>query len=338
MTSPTVPPASAERLPRPAAKRRALQLALLLGGLIGLGFLCGGQAHADDTSPSATSAPSATSGLPGISGLSHTLASRHPVAPETAPLVEKVVRPVLGTVRPVLDAVPPVLDTVRQVTEPVGEWAGQVVGGVAESVTHPLPGGPDGPPALPELPELPVDPGHALPQPGPSEPADPADPAEPAVPAATADPAAASTAATAATTATSGARTASATAPLAHDPAAESGEHGARAHAVVQAGPRTFGSAATASDGPVRRGGTHHTPVARHTAAPAPAAPGTPQRPDGAPVANASASDGGASRHSELHATSFGVRVPVLLPPGALASGAPAPVADRHRDIPEFPG
>ncbi|WP_416983650.1 hypothetical protein [Streptomyces sp. T028] len=49
MTSPTVLPAAALRVLcvlREAAGRRALQLALLVGGLLALGFLCGGQAQA----------------------------------------------------------------------------------------------------------------------------------------------------------------------------------------------------------------------------------------------------------------------------------------------------
>jgi hypothetical protein len=46
---------------RTAAGRRALQLALLVGGLFVLGFLCGEQAHAADGVTSATSATSAAS-------------------------------------------------------------------------------------------------------------------------------------------------------------------------------------------------------------------------------------------------------------------------------------
>ncbi|NEB79254.1 hypothetical protein G3I40_29150, partial [Streptomyces sp. SID14478] len=68
------------------------------------------------------------------------------------------------------------------------------------------------------------------------------------------------------------------------------------------------------------------------------ATPGAPSRPDGVPAANASAGDAGSTRHGDLHAAAFGVQAPVLLVPGAFASGAPAPVVDRHREIPEFPG
>ncbi|MER5439261.1 hypothetical protein [Streptomyces sp. NPDC002790] len=69
-----------------------------------------------------------------------------------------------------------------------------------------------------------------------------------------------------------------------------------------------------------------------------PASPVVPQRPDGVPSAGASAGDGGSSRHGDLHAAAFGDRAPVLLASGATASAGTAPVVDRLRDIPEFPG
>lgn len=73
-------------------------------------------------------------------------------------------------------------------------------------------------------------------------------------------------------------------------------------------------------------------------AAARPASPVVPQRPDGAPSAGASAGDGGSTRHGDLHAATFGGRAPVLLASGATASAGTAPVVDRLRDIPEFPG
>ena len=48
MTSPAVLPGAALRVMRTAAGRRALQVALLVGGLFVLGFLCGEQAQAAD--------------------------------------------------------------------------------------------------------------------------------------------------------------------------------------------------------------------------------------------------------------------------------------------------
>ncbi|MBO1335137.1 hypothetical protein [Streptomyces sp. VRA16 Mangrove soil] len=94
---------------------------------------------------------------------------------------------------------------------------------------------------------------------------------------------------------------------------------------------------APAACGGVSGMSAHPQEGAPHTEA-RPAAPSVPGHPDGAPVANASMSDGGSTRHGDLHAAAFGSRVPVLLQPGATASGPAAPVADRLREIPEFPG
>ncbi|MFD3585020.1 hypothetical protein [Streptomyces sp. NPDC058683] len=60
MTSPAVVPGSAARVSRTAAGRRALQLALLAGGLLALGLLCGGRAQAAEGTPSAPAVPSLT--------------------------------------------------------------------------------------------------------------------------------------------------------------------------------------------------------------------------------------------------------------------------------------
>ncbi|MEU1182216.1 hypothetical protein ABZ464_32185 [Streptomyces sp. NPDC005820] len=53
MASSTVLPGAALRVLREAVGRRALQLALLVGGLIAFGFLCGGQAQAAEGTPTA---------------------------------------------------------------------------------------------------------------------------------------------------------------------------------------------------------------------------------------------------------------------------------------------
>ncbi|MEV5612855.1 hypothetical protein [Streptomyces sp. NPDC052225] len=298
MTPSTTPPAPAARLLRTAAGRRALQLALLLGGLVALGLLCGGRAHADDTSTA--------------------------LAPRAAAVGERVAEPVERVAEPVREArarvvepvrekvVRPAVDTARKVTEPVGDAelihaatdiatgvtgtvsrvTGDAVGGLASVTPEPLPSGAAD---LPALPELPAPPGQSEPpaaQPAPAPPASPA--------------------------------------PHHADPAPRSGARPAEA----PAGPAAYG---TAWFGDVHGTHPHHADAAGRIAV-HPAEPGVPARPDGIPSANASAGDGGSTRHGDLHAAAFGARVPVLLPPGALASGRPAPVADRHRDIPEFPG
>ncbi|MFF4043770.1 hypothetical protein [Streptomyces sp. NPDC001816] len=130
---------------RTAAGRRALQLALLVGGLFLLGFLCGEQAHA---------------------------AERTPVTPATS------VVPVTGhedTVRTVTErVVTPVRKVVQTTSQALEERRAQAPA---------LPAAPSVPlPKLPEVPEVSVPPVHALPEPVAPEPG--ADRHDSAVPAA----------------------------------------------------------------------------------------------------------------------------------------------------------
>ena len=302
MTSPIALPAPAERLLRAAAGRRALQLALLLGGLIGLGLLCGGQAHADDTPGPLTPRHAAVRDAAKRDTAIRDTAIRDAATKPVRDLRDAPDR-VLGEVRtrvvePVREkVVRPVAETVRQVTEPVGELTGGLVEGLTQAAPKPLP---DRPPKLPGLPGLP---GGSDQEPAPAEPPGTTAPAEPV----TSHPA----------------------------PEHRKKHPAARPHSTAPAGPTAYD---TVPFSDVRKdGGAYRAAAARHTAA-QPAAPGAPSRPDGAPVANASAGDGSSTRHGDLHAAAFGSRVPVLLPPGALAPGGTAPVIDRHRDIPEFPG
>ncbi|MFI0237042.1 hypothetical protein [Streptomyces sp. NPDC016845] len=342
----TVSPAPAERLPRPVARRRALQLALLLGGLIGLGFLCGGQAHAEGASGTLryTAAQETTGGGSEQPGHGHGVLGGllgRDGAPED--------RNVVGTVRdtvllPVLDTVQnTVQDTVRGVTEPVGELAGQVVDGLASAAPRPLPGGP------PVLPGLPDAPGAIVPLPAPPRPTAPVTPANPAEPPASAGPAG-STDADADTTGSAAPVTSAASGVEAEAerqaPDAARGEPHAPGpyapgpYALAPAGPTAYDPAGTGAVQENRADAhPHRSSAARHTVAPQPAAPHAPVHPGGVLVAGASAADGGGSRHGDLHAAAFaGRRVSVLLPPGAFASGTAAPVTDRHRDIPVLPG
>ncbi|MFI7340083.1 hypothetical protein ACIBUY_19380 [Streptomyces sp. NPDC050085] len=308
MTSQTTLPVPAGRLLRAAVGRRALQLALLLGGLIGLGLLCGGQAHADDSVGSLLQRHAAVHEVGEVRPMrevrERVVERVRDLAPVRATEAVRATEPVHATeavrvTEPVRDkVVRPVADVVRQVVRPVGELTGQVVEGLAGAASRPLPSG------TPRLPGLPGWPGGSDPEPAPSVPPVPSAPAD---------------------------RSGTAAPASAH---AAEGEHHKRSAEV--AGPKAYG-AALFSDVPAHephRGST----AARHTAAQSPAPGGIPTRPDGAPVANASAGDGSSTRHGDLHAAAFDSRVPVLLPPGAPASARPAPVADRHRDIPEFPG
>ncbi|WP_425830434.1 hypothetical protein [Streptomyces fractus] len=114
-------------------------------------------------------------------------------------------------------------------------------------------------------------------------------------------------------------------------PAAQGDRHGAaeaRSHAAPR-GPQAYDVA--------RFGDVEKTHAGARAEA-RPASPFVPQRPDGGPSAGTSVGDGGSSRHGDLHAAAFGGRAPVLLASGATASAGTAPVIDRLRDIPEFPG
>ncbi|WP_145968855.1 hypothetical protein [Streptomyces hyaluromycini] len=108
------------RVLRTAPERRALQLALLVGGLLALGFLCGQQAQAAEGVPST---PSLTSVVPQkASPRDAVTPHRVPVTPVVAG-VHEVVRSVTDTVAatvnsPVTSALTETLtETVRQVTE-----------------------------------------------------------------------------------------------------------------------------------------------------------------------------------------------------------------------------
>ncbi|MCQ4214199.1 hypothetical protein [Streptomyces longispororuber] len=341
MTSPMALPAPAERLPRSTGGRRALQLALLLGGLIALGFLCGGRAHADASADSLVphtaavrdAASDAVRGVrervvepvrervaePAAEPVREHLAE--PVQEHvTEPVRRQVTDPVRGrvvdpvreqvadratepvrehVVDPVNDRVlRPVLHTVGDVVRPVGELTGAVVGGLADAAPRPLP---SGPPSWPGLPGLPGLPGVSDPAPQPPTAGVPQQPGTDAVPAGTEK------------------------RPARPDTKSPAGR---TAHAVVDQG-----TGYVYGYGPA---GHRAAPVAR--AAGQPGAPAAPPRPDGVPSAGTAAGDGGSPRHGDLHAAAFGGRLPVLLVPGALAPGTASPVADRHRDIPEFPG
>ncbi|MHB9759308.1 hypothetical protein ACYBSK_33435 [Streptomyces sp. BYX5S] len=103
-------------------------------------------------------------------------------------------------------------------------------------------------------------------------------------------------------------------------------------------------SAHAATSGPRAHGAAQFGAVqgpataAAHDVARSGSAPYMPERPDGVPSVGASAGDGGSTRHGDLHAAAFGDRAPVLLASGATASAGTSPVVDRLRDIPEFPG
>ncbi|MER5948803.1 hypothetical protein ABT127_22400 [Streptomyces sp. NPDC001904] len=327
MTSPAVSLAPAARLAHVVGGRRALRLALLFGGLIVLCLLCGGRAQASGS----------TDGLVPAAGLSaepRLPAAQKPVGQSAEKRVEqsekhlrKPVRQAAQKVaqktgqRPAREAVTKAARTTGAVVHRVRDTADTVdeVAERAEARTTrtPLTGtvrtavGTTVRSAVRHV----VEPVEEL----AGEVARPL-PEVPGLPGAGAEPSAPSAGVTV--------------------PGPAPAERVASQHPTVTTAQRSAG--ATGCD-PVRfddgsaTGAGQPAAGVRHTAA-RPAAPSVPPGPDNAPVANASLGDGGSTRHGDLHAAAFGSRVPVLLTPGATASGDASPVLDRLREIPSFPG
>ncbi|MGI5481141.1 hypothetical protein [Streptomyces lavendofoliae] len=142
-------------VPRPArgtVARRALAVVLFLGGLLALGLLLGGPAHAADQSRTARVAPVDDVDHAGPAATAERLATAHEAAAATGGRVtaafreaEEAAGPALGT------AAAPVTNAVPEATEGLTQ------------VTGALPGVPS-PPGLPAAPPAP------LPQPGPGTP------------------------------------------------------------------------------------------------------------------------------------------------------------------------
>ncbi|MFE0514545.1 hypothetical protein, partial [Streptomyces sp. NPDC058964] len=290
--------------PPPPPGRRALQLALLLGGLLALGFLCGQQAHAADGTPPVTpvaSAPPASADP--VRAVPRKLPAKSVVEAVTAP-VAPVAAPVAAPVEHAGDravaAVAP-LDrgaagsVTRRAVRPVGDLAGAVTQRLDEARGRlpALPATPSLPklPKLPELPGLSEPPGRLLPAPVHSGPG-------------TKQPGTAR-------------------------PLSGHGIRGATARTAADAtATGAYGPAPAPEPGPVA-----------HLAAPRADAPGRPAPPgdqDGAPGRPAVDSD--SSRHGGAHAVTPNDRAPLRLAPGAAAHVEAAGTRDGHPDIPVFPG
>lgn len=125
MTAVVAHPLAALRVLRRAGRRRALRVVFLLGGLLALGFLWGGQAHAVEAPP----------------------VPAHDSAAAVVPAQKPVQKPVSEAEQVVREAVAPVADVVRRVARPIGELKDRVA---------------EHRPATPELP-APALPASALP-------------------------------------------------------------------------------------------------------------------------------------------------------------------------------
>ncbi|MFF2507886.1 hypothetical protein ACFVTY_31655 [Streptomyces sp. NPDC058067] len=351
MSSPVAPPVAAPRVVRAAAGRRALDLALrvtlLVGGLIALGLLCGGRAHAaegvvpapegagdravhapavtDPATPAVTdvSAPAGTD----ISAPADASAISAPADASTAePTVKPTAEPSTGThvTRTTHVArttgtthIARVRDIVRsRVAVPVGTRVAQPL---RNQVLDPAVRDvrdvrevvrPVGGLAKEIVSGLVADaPPRFLPRP----PSMPGLPGVPGTPGGAPGPSGV------------GAHTAPATGtvPRADTAPGDHARHGAR----EETGPGGGFALAPA------HGMTARATVAKAVRTPVP----TPAFPSGSTVGQ-SAGDGSSTRHCDLAAAAFGSGSTARLLSGATAPAHAAPTRDRQRDIPEFPG
>ncbi|MFJ9703695.1 hypothetical protein [Streptomyces sp. NPDC101234] len=296
------------RVLRTAVGRRALQLALLVGGLLALGFLCGGQAQAAE---GVSSTPSSTSVVTSI--VTQKVPLRDLVTPHRPHKAAAARKPATAAapVVPVADVpvadkalgVPEAGEAVRSVTRTVTSTTSTVTRSLDETVRQVSERLPVELPALPvtpvvQVPELPVVselPGVLLPAPVTSAPR----PAQPQT-------------------------------PVMHDAGQGKPRTKAPAATAVSYGPRI--TVVTPAQGEAQRAAVHRAVGT----ADAPTRPAPAGDPDGA--LGKSAVDGTASRHADAYAVTFADRAPLRLVPGAAACVDAAGTRDRFRDIPVFPG
>ncbi|MBJ6639992.1 hypothetical protein H4K36_22860 [Streptomyces sp. DHE7-1] len=363
MTLTAAPFGTAVRTLRTAAGRRALQLALLLGGLLALGFLCGEQAHAAEGTPAvpvSSAQPrtghenATTAEAPTIKAL--TIKAPTIKAPTTkAPTTEaEATGTTTAKASSVTAPTRTVTATAKSVTAPATE-AGSVVAPdaeaapVAERAVTSVRGVTDGTAveravtsvgAVTERVVAPVrtvvretagtlDTARATALPGSSSVPVPQLPGisdrlpVPQPPAPV--------------TPEPRPDRHGGMAPAAGQaerPGAESSKPGHRAAAPARPSAVTYGPDA----GPAAAQAPAHIPTRSATAAAgAPAQrPTPPADPDGA--LGKQATDGTASRHGDAHAIALDGRAPLRLLPGTTARVDAPGTRERHRDIPLFPG
>ncbi|MEU7207642.1 hypothetical protein AB0B06_04490 [Streptomyces sp. NPDC044989] len=292
-------PGAVLRVLRTAGGRRALHVALLVGGVFVLGLLCGGRAQAADGAPGA---------LEDTVGRVLDVPAQTGSRPETRSPVVRAVRE--RVVRPVGDVV------AQTVTEGLEGLEAAVQTDVPPSRLLPAPSGPIDAPDLTEVPDL-ADLADLTDPIAPSAPSAPdvQDPRTEPAPRATADPAD-----------TSGAEDRSGA--LGY-PAVEGG--GSPAPAAGYGPKPGLGTVTAAPAAPTR---THPAGIA-HTEY-APAHPGPTGDPDGA-LGTASGADQGAPRHGDARAVAPQPRIMFRLVPGAPERADAAGVREPYRDIPVSP-
>jgi hypothetical protein len=367
---------AALRTTRTAAGRRALQLVLLAGALVVLGFLCGGRAQAAEGSSTASVSLSSAGAVPsgpvdGVRSLTSSVVGTvgrlthlpgapavHPGAPTAPP---KPVVPVESKPNPAAPAAPSVPKPAAEppaktpevpeppanpVTDPVAP-----VDPVTRPVTDPVTGSPTTPastvPVLgPPAGQLVQSVGGRVLQPvgdlvetvtaGLGEAAAQIPPLT-SLPSMPALPGAPSLPGLPALPVH--------TLPVPVTQAPQPGAAGHAAEAAVDDRRSGAGAGGTAY-GPRSRAAHVDTAAATHVRGVGQRMPGAgyapaQQAPDADPtgeLVSRSAVDNGSSRHSDAHAVPLNHRAPMLLVPGAAARADAAGIRDRHRDIPVFPG
>ncbi|MFF3483813.1 hypothetical protein ACFYXC_11055 [Streptomyces sp. NPDC002701] len=304
---------------RGSVGRRALHVALLVGGLFVLGLLWGKQASAAE----------------GVAAGSNHRAATVEVQRVLRPVTEQVPRPVTGQIlRPVTEqAVRPVTDVVvpsaaghvvRPVGRPIGDLVDQITGGIAGQPAPPqgwptlphLPPLPDVPvPGFPEAPGLPLPEVPGVPEmPGQTPPAGTGAPQRPDGP-------------------TDGDQAAGQTAEKQAVEEQVPGKSREENGAPAAFGPRFAGGFAAADSGARLRAHPRH--VTASGVAP------VHQVPDSDPAGVSgghSAADSGSPRHGDAQAVTSSERLRSALVPGAAEDVTAAGTRDRHRDIPASPG
>ncbi|MCT9143923.1 hypothetical protein [Streptomyces violarus] len=368
MTSSAALSGAAVRMLRTAAGRRALQVALLVGGVLVIGLLCGERAYAADgvRAYADSTAGRSVSGQRLLVRPDADASAARGQSAAHAPAVRK--RPSGST-----QLVRGVGERALRAAEDTRESASRGLGKAQASLPTPpkAPALPDGPalpvppkvptlpvppkapsvPALPDLPDLPILaeapampdlpglPGPPAPPEGdvavpwtpalPGAPGYPAFPSHPLPAPVTVDPQPGGTVSPPGTPASPG-RTGEA------DPVADGvhGVHGDQCRAT---------QADRAAHGHADHGRAHHIRRAAHAGPSASVGGAVPvgHVPGGGPdgtLCNRSTADHGTPRHGDAHAVTLSSRAPLSLVRGVAARTCVAGTRDSHRDIPVLPG
>ncbi|MFG2313754.1 hypothetical protein [Streptomyces tendae] len=314
-------PGAALRVLRTAAGRRALHVALLVGGLCVLGLLCGGRAHAADEEPG-----SLKDAVGRVLDVSAQTRSRPP-AGGSARAAEAVPGPgsgaLLPDLRPVTENLVRTVDD--QVVRPAGDAVATVVTVVEGAAGLPGPSGPAGPtdPSGPvDVPDL-IDLSGLSDVPDPGGQSESSGGARPAVPDPPADPA---------PTVTDTSRSAD---PSDASDASDAADTPVAGGAGTPAGVVGYGPESGVGAVPDAHPRTHRAAGSAHTEY-APTHPAPHGDPDGT-LGTASGADQGTPRHGDTRAVAPQYRFTFRLVPGAAERSDAAGVREPYRDIPVSP-